>query len=200
MKGPHANGRRATGFFRRFSGNRRGAVAIEFGLVALPFFAILVATFEIGYMHFKNELLAASIDEAVRALATGKLQSDAAIKDSSTFIKKYVCPQDTANAVYKNFDCSKFLVDLRPASSFASANLSNDIANSSLKFCPGNAGQIMQLRIAYPLPAIFPLNLFDPSVHNVTVQGKQGNYHILLAVALFQQENFSSAYSPPPGC
>jgi Flp pilus assembly protein TadG len=184
----------------RFLTDRRGVVALEFGLVVFPFLAVLLATFEVGFVRYENELLVSAVSDAVRALRTGIAQGNANVTSASSFISNYVCVASKPNAVYNNFDCSKLVVDIRPVTSFASADMSNGFIGTATKFCPGAAGQVSLMRIAYPLPAIFPLNLFDPAVHTITVGGQTGNYHVLLGSALFQVENFSSNYTPPAGC
>lgn len=72
---------------------------------------------------------------------------------------------------------------------------------ASNTFCPGQPGQIVVLRVAYPLPAILPLNLFSRTVGVVSdVPKLSGSYHILMSSALFQEENYSGSYTSPSGC
>lgn len=185
---------------RRFTADRCGATAVEFGLIALPFLAMLCATFELGFANYMDETLANSVNDAARAMLTGKLQS-AGVATTKQFVSQYLCPA-TGRTLPINFNCSNFIIDVRPASSFAAGDTTNDFyASSSNEFCPGQAGQIMVLRVAYPLPAILPLNLFSPSAGVVNnVPNLPGNYHILLASALFLEENYAGAYTPPAGC
>ena len=59
----------------------------------------------------------------------------------------------------------------------------------------------MVLRVAYPLAAIFPANLFSPSGGVVTdVPNLPGRYHILMTSALFEEENYAGTYTSPAGC
>jgi Flp pilus assembly protein TadG len=72
-------------FFRRyFSGNlgrlakeRRGAITVEYALLALPFFTILFAIIETGYIFFAAILIEGATAEASRQIRTGAVQQAA---------------------------------------------------------------------------------------------------------------------------
>ena len=193
---------RLSDIFKRLCGfraNRSGATAIEFGLLALPFLAILCAVFELGYVNFKNEMLGGAVETAARAMLTGSLQT-ANVTTSSQFISSYICP---SNGFFsRNFNCSNLIIDVRPATTFAAGDTANDFYKSkSNEFCPGQPGQIIIVRVAYPLAAILPLNLFNRTAGVVNdVPNLSGNYHMLMASALFQEENYSGSYTSPSGC
>ena len=90
---------------------------------------------------------------------------------------------------------------MRPASSFTSADTTNAVYRQTPKFCPGAPNQITLMRIIYPLPAIFPVSLYNTDLGVVSdVPGQAGRYHILMGEALFQTENFAASYTPPAGC
>ena len=191
--------RRRSGL-RRFAGDRRGATAVEFALVAAPFLAIICAVFEVGYYDFQNEMLANSVNGAARAMLTGRLQT-AGVTTAQQFVNTYLCPS-TGRTLPTSFDCANLIVDVRPTTTFAAGDTTKNFYKSTTnEFCPGQPGQIMVLRVAYPLAAIFPANLFSPSGGVVTdVPGLAGRYHILLASALFQEENYAGSYASPAGC
>ena len=188
-----------SGALRGFRVNRSGATAMEFGLLALPFLAILCAIFELGYANFKNELLGSAVETAARSMLTGSLQT-ANVTTKSQFISKYVCPANGTTSI--NFNCANLIVDVRPITTFAAGDTANDFyKSSSNEFCPGQPGQIVVVRVAYPLPAILPVNLFNRTAGVVSdVPNMPGNYHILMGVALFQEENYSVGYTSPSGC
>ena len=98
--------------------------------------------------------------------------------------------------------CANLIVDVRPAANFVGGNMSNDLYNSQTnEFCPGKPGQVVVMRVAYPLPSIFPLALLGGSVGTVNdVPGMAGNFHILMGEAAFMEENYSGSYTMPPGC
>ena len=185
---------------RRFGADRRGATAVEFALIATPFLAVICATFELGFANFQNEMLANAVNDAARAMLTGNLQT-ANVTTASQFVSTYMC-QASQRTLPAFFDCSKLIVDVRPAASFAVGDTANDFYKSGTnQFCPGQPGQVMVVRVAYPLPAILPVNLFSRTVGVVTdVPNQPGRFHILMSAALFEEENYAGSYAPPPGC
>ena len=184
----------------RFRADRIGATAVEFGLVAMPFFAIIAAIFEVGYCNFENEMLANAVNTAARAMMTGSMQA-ANVSTAQQFVSSYLCPT-SGRTLPSNFNCANLIIDVRSTTTFAAGDTANDFYKSSTnQFCPGQPGQIMVLRVAYPLGAIFPANLFSPSAGVVSdVPNLAGRYHILMASALFQEENYSGSYASPSGC
>jgi Flp pilus assembly protein TadG len=188
------------GAAKRFRSDVGGATAVEFGIVSLPLFAVVLAIFELGYVNFESEMLAAAATQAARAMLTGQLQG-AGVSSAQQFVTTYLCPS-TGRTLPTSFDCSKIVVDVRTAASFPSADLSNDFyKGTDNEFCPGAPGSIVILRVAYPLPAIAPLNLFSPSAGVVDdVPGESGWHHILLGESVFVEEEYSDSFTPPAGC
>ena len=184
--------------FRR---DPRGVAAVEFGLLALPFLAILCAIFEIGFVDFENEMLSAAVTKAARAMLTGQTQG-ASVTTTAQFISTYLCPTSGPRLVPSNFNCANLIVDVRTATSFVSGDMANDFYKSAgNEFCPGAPGQIVVMRVAYPLRALFPLDLFNPKAGVVQdVPGQSGYFHILLGEALFQEENYTNSFTAPVGC
>ena len=184
----------------RFKKDQRGAAAIEFALIALPFLAIICAIFELGFVNFQNEMLANAVTDAARAMMTGRLQT-ANVQSSQQFISQYLC-QSSGRSLPSNFNCSNLIVDVRSAASFAAGDTANDFYKSSGNvFCPGQPGQVVVLRVAYPLQAILPVNLFSRSAGVVSdMPNVPGNFHILMSAALFEEENYSGSYTSPSGC
>ena len=185
---------------QRFKRDRNGVAALEFGLIAAPFLAIICAIFELGFVNFQNEMLANAVNQAARAMLTGNLQT-ANVTTAQQFIAQYLC-QSSNRTLPSNFDCSSLIVDVRAATSFTAGDMSNNIYKSGAnQFCPGQPGQIVVMRVAYPMPAFLPLNLFNRTAGVVSdVPNHSGNYHILMGSALFEEENYSGSYTPPAGC
>jgi len=70
--------------------NRRGSVAIEFAIVALPFFALLLFVLEIGFDMFQQEALDSALHLAAREIQTGNAQN---VQSGSQFAANYLCPK-----------------------------------------------------------------------------------------------------------
>lgn len=178
-----------------------GATAVEFALIAFPFLAVLGGIFELAYVQFENALLQGALTNAFRQMTTGQMQATN-VRDAASFVKTFLCQQQ-GRTLPSNFDCSRLIVSVGPVSNFSSADLSSGFyRNASNPFCPGSPGQISVVKVAYPLDVVFPLNLYDRTVGVVSdVPGRAGTkYHLLMGAALFQTENFSGSYVPPPGC
>lgn len=184
----------------RFRRDQTGVTAIEFSIVGFPFFAVLAAIFEIAFVHYQTELLTAAVSKAARSMLTGQTQASG-ISTASQFVDTYLCPA-SGRILPSNIDCSKLIVDVRAASSFTAGDMSSGIYKSSAnKYCPGAPGQIMVIRVAYPLTAFLPMNLFNRTAGVVNdVPNQSGSFHILLGAALFQGENYETPFVPSAGC
>ncbi len=99
---------------RGFRRSQSGATAIEFGLLALPFFALLFALIETSVIYFSNANLDSVVADAGRLIRTGQVQSGGMTEAQ---FKSYVCDRLALVS-----DCSgEVYVDVRKFSSFGSA-------------------------------------------------------------------------------
>ncbi len=87
--------------------------AIEFAFVALPFFAILVAIFQIGLVYLAQNELETAVERAGRELLTGQAQQGGVTQ--SQFLST-VC-----SYLPVFFTCSGVMVDAEVATAFSSA-------------------------------------------------------------------------------
>ncbi len=72
---------------RRYKDSESGATAIEFAMVAFPFFAMLGVIMETGAMMFTEYGLQAAVQEAARTARTGQAQGGAkTVADFKTLI------------------------------------------------------------------------------------------------------------------
>ncbi|MHA1524338.1 MAG: TadE/TadG family type IV pilus assembly protein, partial [Alphaproteobacteria bacterium] len=62
---------RTSRFVRRFGKNRDGVAAVEFAIVAAPFFAILFAIFETAFVFYADLMLDTGLAQAARMVRTG---------------------------------------------------------------------------------------------------------------------------------
>lgn len=201
---------------RRFAQDKRGATTVEFALVSVPFFGLLLAILETGFVAWANEGLQTAVADAGRNLMTGVAQTSS-ITTADQFRTTYICPANGPRILPSFIDCSKLIIDVRsypvPASYsvFATLDTANDFyaTNATRLFCPGNAGAITIVRVAYPMPVYLPILIAAPN-NSVGVQtagqyqgvpGTTGNTHLLLATSVFQAEPYTNGtYTPPPGC
>ena len=197
------------GVLRRFAGERRGTSAVEFGLIAVPFLGLLLATLESGLVYLNSEGVEAAVQEAARNIMTGEAQA-ANISTANQFVSTYMCPATGPRILPSSVDCSKLIVDVRSATDFASADVSRAFYQnpSNITFCPGSPGSIIVVRVAYPMPEYLPLLgmvggvLTDIKTGLVNdVPGNPGWKHLIVGTAVFKTEPFqSSLYTAPAGC
>lgn len=64
------------GLFRRLIGDRKGATAIEFAILALPFFIVVFASIETFIAFAGEQLLANATDTLARKIRTGEITTD----------------------------------------------------------------------------------------------------------------------------
>lgn len=177
--------RRGMRSFARFFHETEGGVAIEFAFIAAPFIALVLATLQVGLIYFAQQALETDVEASARQVLTG--QALAAGLTQAQF----------ANVVCANspglFTCgtnnSNFMIDLQPAPSFASANVSaptltfnsNGTVSNTWQYNLGAPGQIMVMRVMYMWPVFLgPLGLNFVNVSNGT--------HLLMSTAVFRNE------------
>ena len=106
---------RRRGFLARFARDRRGATAIEFGLLAIPFFLLVFAILESCISFAAQEVMANATDNTARRLRTG--QDKAANVDANS-VRKMICDQIQ---IIVSRDCPGLKIDLRTFDTFAQA-------------------------------------------------------------------------------
>jgi Flp pilus assembly protein TadG len=166
---------------RRLARQEDGAVAVEFGLVAAPFLALMFAILETGMVFFAGQTLETVAADSARLIMTGQAQT--AGMTSSTF-STAVC-----NKIVAMFTCSKVMIDVQTYTSFANANTNlpidaqGNVQSAGFGFNPGGPGDIVVMRLMYPWPTFMTLLGF--SLSNMT-----GNNRLLMATVSFRNEPF----------
>ena len=178
----------------RLTSDDRGATAVEFSIVAVPFIGILMAIFQTGLVLFTSEGLEAAVGDASRAIMTGQVQSGS-MSTVAAFRDQMLCaPTAPRRRILPSFiDCSKLIIDVRQAATFAASDTSRSFyTNSSPVFNPGGAGCVVVVRVAYPLPILFPI--LTATGVNTAGQIAQGGglKYMLLSTSVFRNEPFST--------
>lgn len=139
---------------KQFAACKKGAAAVEFALVAAPFFALLVALFETAMVFFAQRVLDETADQVSRYILTGQAQTSGMTQAQ---FATYVC-QNTLGL----FNCNNFMINVENYSSFASANTatptltfnSQGAVTNQWSWSPGSQGNIVILQIMYQWPII----------------------------------------------
>lgn len=74
---------------RRYAGDREGAAAIEFAIVAPVFLALMFSIFEIGWFYFVNATVDGAASTAARVMRTGQAEG----VSSGEFFHLITCPR-----------------------------------------------------------------------------------------------------------
>lgn len=176
---PHRPDRRR-GLARRFGASRDGATIIEFGFIALPFFALLMAILETGVMFFAGQTLDTSVGLAARMIRTGQAQEMGFDEDR---FREQVC--ELAGLV---MNCADLKLDVKVFPDFESINLTPGVGNngeiddSGFGFDPGHGEDIVVVRAFYNWP-IFA------NILGFTLDSGNGS-HLLSTTVAFRNEPF----------
>ena len=170
---------------RRFARHQRGAVAVEFGLILLPFLALIFGIMETALVFFADQTLETAVADSARLIMTGQAQAQSF---SQADFKNAVCAK-----IYALFDCTNGLqIDVKTYTSFSSISNNKPIdANGNLQtsnfgYTPGNACDIVVVRLMYPWPVYVSLLGLN------RMADLAGNKKLLMATAAFRNEPFSS--------
>lgn len=134
---------------------REGAAAVEFGLVALPFFLLLFSIFELGLVFITDAVAENAVITVSRDIRTGQAQAKAV--DAAAF-KKAFCDQ---MSVFEA-DCpARATIDVRVVDKFSDPIDMPTDANgvldlSKVVYDPGGAQSLVVVRVWYKHPMIVP--------------------------------------------
>lgn len=64
------------GMIRQFRRNRRGVAAIEFAILAIPLFLMIMGGIEFGFMMFSKARLGGALQQAARMATTGNIETN----------------------------------------------------------------------------------------------------------------------------
>jgi len=167
---------------RRFLRREDGAVAVEFGLVMLPFLAIMFAIMETALVFFASQTLETAVADSARLILTGQAQSQSLTQDT---FKNAVCAR-----IYGLFNCaSGVYVDVRTYASFSGVSMASPVDSSgnlvnNFVYQPGGPGDIVVVRLIYQWP--ITISLFGLNLSNMA-----GNNRLIVATAAFRNEPYN---------
>lgn len=179
-KGPDGDGRRGRGL-RPFGRNEEGVTAVEFALVAAPFFALVFAILETALVFFAGQVMETAVADAARLIRTGQAQAQ---KFDGPAFKREVCAR-----ILGLFNCeSGLMLDVRTYQSFNDVDFARPVDDNgnlvpNFVYQPGAGGDIVVVRAFYEWPTIVPtlgLDLAD------LANGKR----LLSAAVTFRNEPF----------
>jgi Flp pilus assembly protein TadG len=181
-----AAGKRRRNRFGAFIKDRKGATAVEFALIAAPFLAILAALIQTFLLFFAQSVLENAVRASARQIMTGQVQTVDASQGQTAALAAF--QQTVCNNANVLFSCGGLMVDVEVASAWSSANtgmptLTYDSSGNvnNLQFNPGNAGDIVVVKVMYLWPVFF-----GPIAFNMANQAN--GTRLIMASAAFQNE------------
>lgn len=164
---------------RRLARKQDGSAAVEFGMVAAPFFLLIFAILETALVLFASQTLETAVADSSRLIMTGQAQAQGF---SQSAFKDAVCAR-----IYGLFDCANGVyVDVKTYTSFSNVDLASPLDQSgnfqnNMTYQPGGPGDIVVVRLFYEWPIYVSL-----------LQNMSGNKRLLVATAAFRNEPFST--------
>lgn len=165
---------------RAFAKREEGATAVEFGIVIVPFVAMLFAIMQTAMVFFASQTLETAAADSARLILTGQAQT-ASLSQAS--FKTEVCKK-----IFGIFDCANGVtVDVQKYTNFASADLSRPVdSTGKVKaggYVPGGPCEIVVLRLIYEFPVYVSLLGFDLS-------DQTGGKRLIVATSVFRNEPY----------
>ena len=166
---------------RRFARGDDGIAAVEFGIVAAPFLALMFAIMETAIVFFASQTLETAVADSARLIMTGQAQQSSFTQAQ---FKTAVCAK-----ILGLFDCAGGIkIDVKTYTSFSSISNAKPIdANGKLLtnfgYTPGNPGDIVVVRLMYEWPIYVSLLGFS-------LNDMAGNKRLIIATAAFRNEPY----------
>ncbi|MBI1262097.1 MAG: pilus assembly protein [Rhizobiales bacterium] len=167
-------------FLGRFRRANKGVTAIEFAMLALPFFALLSMIIESSVIFVSTSSLESATTQASRLIRTGQVK--ASNMTAAQFTTK-ICD----NLMLVQNCTSTLKVDVRNFSTFGGATFpalvdADGNVTNTVVYQPGSAGDIVVVRAFYAWSIMSPLSL---GLNNVS-----GNKFLVNSNVAFRNEPF----------
>ncbi len=185
----------------RFRADRQGSVAVEFGLVAIPFLALLFAIFQTALVVFTGQVLDTALQDASRLIMTGQAQSMTAANFATG-------PNGVCSRITALFDCAgaynagTLQIDIRSPSSFSNAVLTvPTVSGNTINWGTSNGlplysnpgtNQIVIVRAALlePIYLSFPVTFMGNNMDSRLKTSGSSTSRLVLSTVAFRNEPF----------
>ena len=171
---------------RSFGRDERGVTAIEFGILAIPFFVLIYAILETAMLFFASQVLDSAVEDASRKIRTG--QAQAASWTISNF-RTELC-----GYTFGMFgDCSNVQIKVAVLANFSAASTVPTVQNCTTATCTwdpafqsyaaGVRREVIQVQAFYRWPLLVILPYFN-------LRNQPDNYRLISAMRVFRNEPF----------
>ncbi|WP_019905271.1 TadE/TadG family type IV pilus assembly protein [Methylobacterium sp. 77] len=177
-----------TARLRKLSADRRGATAVEFGLVGLPFVLLVGAMLEAFMFTIAQTSFDNALDRAGRAVFTGTFQQGADSTDPAARLIKEMCK----DATYFNCSADKIKIEVTAAGmddepvACSPYDATSQTISSSFgkKFqCP-NGDDIVSICATAAIPRYFPTS-------KLTLPPLPNNEQMIRSMVVFRAEPYA---------
>ncbi|MEH7879240.1 TadE/TadG family type IV pilus assembly protein [Rhizobium laguerreae] len=189
--------------FRALARSRDGAAAIEFALLAIPYFLVIFAILETFVAFAAEELVSNGVDTISRRMRTGQITYNLG---RTTDMNQAQFRQAFCDEISILIRCSatevatpsKLYLDVQTFSTFSaipttipklSTDKYADINPAAFKYTPGGAGTINMLRAYYRWEII--TDLVRPYITTIRPSGgSMPSQYLIVGTAAFQNEQY----------
>ncbi|MFC3705071.1 TadE/TadG family type IV pilus assembly protein [Devosia honganensis] len=171
---------------RALGRDERGVTAVEFGLLALPFFTIIAAILQTSLVFLADQVLESAVHDAARAIRTGQAQEAGFTIDNFR--------ADVCGRLYGLFsDCGGLHVRVSEIGTFRAASVAVPVEEECEGPCewsiperwtPGEGRSVILVQVFYRYPV--PISLGPFGMANLP-----DGTRLLGSSAVFQNEPFS---------
>lgn len=170
--------------FEKFAEDKRGIAAVEFALIATPFFFLIFGLLEVCVLFIMSSILEHGISEAARGVRTGQMQQNGF---GQVAFKNAVCAE-----LFDLLDCdSKLRFDVKTFDSFGNSEDISPIQPDgtvdydNFGYQPGDSNDIVVVRVFYEWELLTP-------VLSAPLANMAGNKRLLQSTVAFRNEPFGN--------
>ncbi len=184
---------------KRIEKSESGSTALEFGILAIPFFMIIAATIETLIAFAGEQLLVNAVDKMSRQLRTGQITFN---QGQPTDLTETEFRQLFCNEIKIVLSCSevispdqKLYIDLKTVVNYSdidvgipkvSAAAYSELDTSGFTYSPGGSGSINVLRVYYKWDVT--IDLIRPYITNIRPGTEGSEYYLMVATTAFRNE------------
>lgn len=173
---------------RRFRRDRDGNAAVEFALLALPFFVLTFGLAEVALIGFAQTSLDYAVAETSRNIRTGQAQMGGT---SYSAMKNNMCTE--LNGLMTLNCAANLSLDVDTFASFVAANNDNNqdpmqggtFNQAGFGYNPGQPSSIVVVRAYYQWQVLTPF--FQPLFQNIS-----GGKRVLVSTMMFRNEPYQT--------
>jgi Flp pilus assembly protein TadG len=171
------------GAVRRFLRHEEGSTAVEFGMIMLPFLALMFAIMQTALVFFAGQTLETAVADSARLIMTGQAQGQGL---NATTFKNAVCAR-----IYGMYNCQAGVyVNVQTASSFSGISITppldshGNLVTTGFGYNAGGPGDIVLVELIYQWP--ISISLLGLNLSNMA-----GNNRLVMATAAFRNEPYN---------